>query len=117
VTHLGYIVEAGNNRLWFTGDPINSFAELADLVGPVKALNPNTGFLTTHPTEGEFPFFDGSVEMARRTGLKTAVPSHYQCFAKRTYDPDEWAARFSREGDPHPFVIPYNTHALFPLEV
>lgn len=30
--------------------------------------------------------------------LKTAVPPHYSCFAKRKYDPQEWAAQFPLDG-------------------
>ena len=113
VTHLGYVIEMEGTKLYFTGDAINTFADLDELIGPIAAMQPDVGFLTTHPTEGEFPFFDGSVLLARKLGLKTAVPSHYACFVKRTYDPHEWAALLPA-GGPKPLIIPWNSHVIYP---
>ncbi|MEM7031882.1 MAG: MBL fold metallo-hydrolase [Chloroflexota bacterium] len=115
VTHLGYIVEASGHTLYFSGDPINTFAEHADLIGAISAHHPDIGFLTNHPTEGEFPFFEGSLRMAQRIGVKYAVPAHYACFVKRNYDPNEWAAQFS-DGDPQPVIVPRNSHIIYPFE-
>jgi hypothetical protein len=78
----------------------------------LAALEPDIGLLTTHPTEGEFPFFDGSVRTAQRVGLKAAVPAHYACFVKRNYDPREWAAQFP-PGGPEPRIIPYNQSIVY----
>lgn len=113
VTHLGYVVKAEGIGMYFTGDLLNTFAEREDLVGAVAALKPEIGFLTTHPDEGEFPFFDGSVKMACRIGLKVAVPAHYECFAKRNYDPEKWAAAFPNNG-PTPRIIPRNSSIIYP---
>ncbi len=113
VQHLGYVLEAGPVRIYISGDPINTFADHEELLAPIRALKPEIGLLTTHPTEGEFPFFDGSAKMARALGLRTAVPAHYACFVKRNYDPAEWAARFSADG-PRPLIIPYNGHVIYP---
>lgn len=113
VQHLGYVVEAGDHRIYISGDPINTFAEHEELIAPIAALAPDIGFLTTHPSEGEFPFFAGSAKMARLIGLKTAVPAHYQCFVKRNYDPKEWAAHLPADG-PEPLIIPYNQAVLYP---
>ena len=98
VTHLGIVISAGGARVYFSGDPINNFAQHEALTGAVKALAPRTGFLTCHPTEGEFPFFDGSVKTAVRVGLRVAYPSHYDCFTQRTYDPAAWAKQFEGTG-------------------
>ena len=114
VQHLGYVVEVGGVRVYISGDPIHTFARLDALIDPVARLKPDLGMLTTHPTEGEFPFFDGSVATARRIGLKTAVPSHYNCFVKRTYDPAEWAACFQPDGPPT-LIIPYGGHIIYPV--
>jgi len=113
VTHLGYVVESGDMRLYFSGDEINTFADLNDLVQPVADLHPDIGFITMHPTEGEFPFIDGSIKMAQLMGLKTVVPAHYSCFVKRDYDPSEWAAQFPSDG-PKPLIIPANSHIIYP---
>ena len=98
VTHLGIVLVCGAIRMYFTGDPIHTFPDLQELVEPVKALNPQVGWLTCHPSEGEFPFFAGSVQMGQRCGLRIAFPSHYDCFVKRDYDPKEWARGFAGTG-------------------
>lgn len=112
VTHLGYVIASGDRRLYFTGDPINTFADHADLVGAVAALQPELGFMTTHPTEGEFPFFPGCVKMAQGIGLKHVVPVHRACFVKRDYDPQIWAGHFG-PADPKPVIMAHNSHLLY----
>ncbi len=112
VTHLGYIIEADGIRLYFSGDEINTFADLDDLIKPVADLHPDIGFITLHPTEGEFPFFEGSIKMAKRIGLKTVVPAHYSCFVKRDFDPNKWASEFPSDG-PKPLIIPPNSHIIY----
>ena len=113
VTHLGYVVVVDGVRLYFSGDPIHTFADHPDLTQPVADLRPQIGFLTTHPSEGEFPFFAGCARMAHAIGLRHAVPSHRACFVKRDYDPHEWAAYFGA-GGPSPLIIPRNSHIVYP---
>lgn len=108
VPHLGYVIEMSGKRIYVSGDPIHTFANLPEMVDPVAALKPDIGFLTTHPSEGEFPFFPGSALMAQRIGLKVAVPAHYQCFVKRNYDPQEWAKHFTAES-PQTLIIEHNS--------
>ena len=112
VAHLSFVIEFEEIKLYISGDVINNFADREDLLAPVRALKPDIGILTTHPTEGEFPFFEGSVKMAESIGLTTVVPSHYACFTKRTYDPQSWAALFPPAG-PAPLIIPWNSHMLY----
>jgi L-ascorbate metabolism protein UlaG (beta-lactamase superfamily) len=112
VLHLGYVVESSGGRIYLSGDPQNDFGEVDRLVDPVAALAPDLGLLTTHPSEGEFPFFDGCARTARRIGLTTAVPSHYECFVKRNYDPVAWAGAFG-DGPPARLIIPYNGFCLY----
>ena len=129
VTHLGYVILTKNSRpsesigrrvlgqsngvtLYFSGDPINNFAEHDALVAAVAAHKPDIGFLTNHPTEGEFPFYDGCVKMATRIGLTHAVPVHRACFVTRDYDPNEWASNFP-SGGPEPLIIERNSHIIF----
>ena len=112
VTHLGYVIEAGGVRVYLSGDPVNTFGNHEELLAPVRDLKPDIGFLTNHPKEGEFPFFDGSVKMAVQLELKTAVPAHYNCFVARNYDPQEWAARFPEDG-PDTLIIPYNESVVY----
>ncbi len=113
VTHLGYVIKTEGPTLYFSGDPMNTFAEHTELVRGVAVHNPDIGFLTNHPTEGEFPFFDGCVKMTTRIGLKHVVPSHRACFVKRDYDPDQWAAQFPEDGA-RPLIIPRNSRIIYP---
>ena len=113
VTHLGYVIVSNGVTLYFSGDPINNFAEHDELISAISAYKPDIGFLTNHPTEGEFPFYDGCVKMATRIGLKHAVPVHRACFVTRDYDPNEWAAQFSA-GGPEPLIIQRNSHIIYP---
>jgi L-ascorbate 6-phosphate lactonase len=112
VQHLGYVIDTGPVRLYVTGDLVNPFAEHEELLEPVRRLRPQIGLLTTHPTEGEFPYFEGSARMAAALGLRTAVPAHYQCFVSRTYDPREWAANLRGT---EPLIIPYNQAVVYPV--
>ena len=114
VPHLGYVVEAGPIRVYVSGDPINTFADHDGLIHPIAELKPHIGLLTTHPSEGEFPFFAGSIETALKLGLEAAVPAHYSCFVTRDYDPGEWTAMFPDHG-PEPIVIPYDGSILYPV--
>ncbi len=112
VIHLGYVVVADDVTLYFSGDAINNFAEHAELISAVAVHEPDLGFMTNHPTEGEFPFYDGCVKMATRIGLKHVVPAHRSCFVTRDYDADEWASQFPLDG-PKPLIIPRNSHILY----
>ena len=82
------------------------------MLQPIADLQPDIGLLTTHPIEGEFPYFEGSIKMALKLGLKAAVPAHYACFVKRTYDPQVWAAGFPENGA-KPLIIPYNSAIVY----
>jgi L-ascorbate metabolism protein UlaG (beta-lactamase superfamily) len=113
VQHLGFVIEIGTLRVYVSGDPINTFSKYDELIRPIADLQPDIGFLTNHPNEGEFPFFEGSVDMALKLGLSAAVPTHYQCFVKRNYDPQEWAAQFPEVG-PETLIIPYNEAIVYP---
>jgi L-ascorbate metabolism protein UlaG (beta-lactamase superfamily) len=113
VQHLGYLIDVGGVRVYVTGDLINTFAEHDELLAPIAAQKPDVGLLTMHPTEGEFPYFEGSIAMAVKLGLKAAVPAHYACFVKRTYNPQAWAALLPEDG-PKPMIVPYNSAAVYP---
>lgn len=110
VQHLGYVIEGGTQRVYVTGDLVNTFADHEELLAPVRALRPTVGLLTTHPDEGEFPFFEGSARMAASVGLKAAAPAHYQCFVRRTFDPAEWAMHLHGVD---PLLIPYNQAVVY----
>ena len=110
VNHLGYVIETGGVRVYISGDPVNTFGNYEELLAPIRDLKPDIGFLTNHPLEGEFPFFDGSAKIASALNLKTAVPTHYSCFVTRDYDPQEWAAGLQGV---EPLIIPYNQAVVY----
>lgn len=112
VQHFGFVVEMGGVRIYVSGDPIHTFADHDELTQPIADLRPDIGLLTTHPDEGEFPFFAGSAKMAQKIGVKTAVPAHYQCFVKRNYDPQAWVAAFPQD-EPKLILIPYNRAVVY----
>jgi len=111
VCHFGFVVDTGAVRVYISGDPVGTFAEHESLLEPIRALAPHIGMLTTHPDEGEFPFFDASARIAAAIGLQTAVPSHYQCFVTRDYDPNAWARHLPDGIDP--LLIPYNQSVVY----
>lgn len=111
VQHLGFVVDTGDVRLYISGDPINNFADHEELLAPIRALEPHIGFLTNHPDEGEFPFFEGSGRIAGALGLQTAVPTHYGCFVTRDYDPKAWAKHLPVGVSP--LLIPYNQATVY----
>jgi len=113
VQHLGYLIGIGGVRVYITGDLINTFADHPELMAPVAALKPDIGLVTMHPTEGEFPFFEGAVRMAVDLGLKAVVPAHYACFVKRTYDPVAFA-KLLPEGGPEAVIIGYDRMVVHP---
>ena len=111
VQHLGFVVDCGGIRLYISGDPINNFADHEELLAPIRDLEPHIGFLTNHPDEGEFPFFDGSGRIAGALGLQTAVPTHYGCFVSRDYDPQQWAKHLPLGVTP--LIIPSNQSVVY----
>ena len=113
VSHLGYVLVVGDVRIYVSGDCIRTIARLDGLTEPVRTLRPTIGFLTTHPTEGEFPFFEDSLMLAQRVGLCTVFPAHYECFVSRTFDPSRWAEHFRGSGI-EARTIDYNSHVLVP---
>ena len=107
VEHIGFVLESGGVRAWVSGDPINEFPDTPSLVEPVAALKPQVAIITCHPIEGEFPYFDGAARMAQLVGAQVAIPSHYDCFTHRTFDPGDFAAAFGSAGTAQPVIIGY----------
>ncbi|HOK05139.1 MAG TPA: MBL fold metallo-hydrolase [Victivallales bacterium] len=110
-THLGYVIKIDEKTLYFTGDCIRTLADHDEILTAIKKLKPQIGFVVTHPTEGEFPFFEDTVKLAEKLNLETIVPAHYSCFAKRNYDPLKFA-EFFRNHKTKALIIPYNSHVL-----
>jgi aldose 1-epimerase len=112
-THLSYILVTPDGlKVYISGDAQNDLAENAFLIDPVAAERPDIGLITTHPTEGEFPFFESTAALANRARMAFALPAHYGVFARRSYDPFDWQRKFPLYGA-RPVILPMNGYACF----
>ncbi len=115
ITHLGFVITTQDgSKVYISGDTQNDLAVNPFLMDPIVRERPDIGLITTHPTEGEFPFFEGTVTLAKKTGMTFIVPAHYGCFSKRSYDPFAWQRMFPLHGA-MPVIIPYNGFAQLDL--
>ncbi len=113
VLHLGYVVVCGPHRIWFSGDPIHTFARHATLLDPVRAHAPTLGVLTMQAGEGEFPSFAESLDVIAALNLPAVVPAHYDCFVKRHYDVTLWANALHAAAPHVQAIVPdYNTTVM-----
>jgi len=122
VGHFGYIVNIGGMKVYDTGDIMRGVTREPSLMAPLRlALSaaegragPHIALITTSPTEDEFPDFDEAAQLAIAVGARVAVPAHYDCFARRTFDPKPFAAAFA--GTPtRAEIIPYCGCYLYSL--
>ncbi len=107
VGHFGYVFDFCGVRIYNTGDIMRGVTQESSLIETIKQAAPQVAFITTSPTEEEFPDFAEAAALARAIGAKVAVPSHYNCFADRTFDPAGFAAQFQPEEMTQPKIIPY----------
>ncbi len=114
VSHLGYVIELAGVRVYDTGDVMKGVTREPTLVDPLRRASPDIALITSSPTEDEFPDFGEAAEFAVAIGARIAVPAHYDCFARRTFDPQGFAAAF--EGlSTRAEIIPYGGCLLHPL--
>jgi len=106
VGHYGYIVNMGGVKVYDTGDIMRGVTREPSLMEPLRRAAPHIALITTSPTEEEFPDFREAAQLAVAIGARVAVPAHYDCFAKRTFDPGPFALAF--KGLPtRAEIIPY----------
>jgi L-ascorbate metabolism protein UlaG (beta-lactamase superfamily) len=113
VAHLGYIAELAGVRIYNTGDIMRGVTREPSLMEPLRRAAPHIAVLTTSPTEEEFPDFGEAAQLAAAIGARVAVPAHYDCFAKRTFDPVPFAERFRGSAATRAEIIPYCGCFLF----
>ena len=113
VAHLGYIAELAGVKVYDTGDIMRGVTREPSLMEPLRRAAPHIALITTSPTEEEFPDFDEAAELAITIGARVAVPAHYDCFAKRTFDPAPFAERFRGSAATRAEIIPYCGCFLF----
>ena len=107
VAHFGYIADLGGIKVYDTGDIMRGVTRQPALLEPIRNAAPHIALITTSPTEEEFPDFDEAAALALAIGARVAIPAHYGCFAKRTFDPEPFAAAFGDPAGPRAVTIPY----------
>jgi L-ascorbate metabolism protein UlaG (beta-lactamase superfamily) len=113
VGHYGYIVSIGGTKVYDTGDVMRGVTREPSLMEPLRRAAPHVALITTSPTEEEFPDFEEAAKLALAIGARVAVPAHYGCFAKRTFDPAPFAS-FFRDRPTRAEIIPYCGCYLYP---
>lgn len=94
IEHYGYVFDVEGVRVWNSGDIMRGVTGIESLMGPLRAARPEVAMVVMSPTEEEFPDFAESAALVRQVGAKVAIPSHYHCFVRRTFDPSGFAAQF-----------------------
>lgn len=107
VAHYGYVIDVGGPRVYNSGDIMRGATGEPTIVGPIREAAPHVALITTSPVEEEFPDFEEGAALAVAIGAQVAIPAHYDCFAKRTFDPAPFAARLSDSRDTLAEIIPY----------
>ncbi len=106
VGHFGYIVAIGGIKVYDTGDVMRGVTREPSLMEPLRAAAPDIALITTSPTEDEFPDFREAANLAVAIGARVAIPTHYDCFAKRTFDPAGFVQTLNNT-PARPEIIPY----------
>jgi L-ascorbate 6-phosphate lactonase len=108
VTHYGYVFTVGDGvRVYNTGDIMRGATKEAVLMESLRQAAPQVALITMSPTEEEFPDFEEASLLAQEIGAGVAVPSHYDCFADRTFDPQGFAAVLRAGAAVEPAIIEY----------
>jgi L-ascorbate metabolism protein UlaG (beta-lactamase superfamily) len=107
VGHFGYVFDFAGPRVYNTGDIMRGVIREPSLIEPLHMAAPHVALITTSPTEEEFPDFAEAAELARTIGARVAIPAHYGCFARRTFDPAAFAAQFRAGETTQAQIIPY----------
>jgi L-ascorbate metabolism protein UlaG (beta-lactamase superfamily) len=113
VAHFGYIIELAGVKVYDTGDIMRGVTREPTLMEPLRRAAPHIALITTSPTEEEFPDFDEAAQLAIAIGARVAVPAHYGCFARRTFDPSPFAGCFGESATTRAEIIPYCGCLLF----
>jgi L-ascorbate metabolism protein UlaG (beta-lactamase superfamily) len=107
VAHYGYVLDLGGAKIYNTGDIMRGVTREPALMDPLRRAAPDVALITTSPTEEEFPDFGEAAALAAAVGARVAVPAHYHCFSRRTYDPQGFAEAVGSVGGLQVEIIPY----------
>lgn len=112
--HFAYVFHFGAGKVLHTGDIMRGVTSVPELMEPLIAQRPQVALLTMTPDEGgEFPSFEEGAALARAINAKVAIPSHYDCFVRRDYDPTVFAAQFGPQDAARPVIIQYCGYHIF----
>jgi L-ascorbate 6-phosphate lactonase len=107
VAHYGYVVDFGSAKIYNTGDTMRGVTREPSLMEPLRHATPDVALITTSPMEEEFPDFAEAAELASAIGARVAIPAHYDCFARRTFDPKGFVEAFRDLEGVRAEIIPY----------
>jgi L-ascorbate 6-phosphate lactonase len=114
VGHYGYIVDIGGIKVYDTGDIMRGVTRESSLMEPLRRAAPHVALITTSPTEEEFPDFQEAAELAIAIGARVAVPAHYDCFARRTFDPVPFALELANRPTRAEIILYCGCHLFSP---
>lgn len=106
-THFGYLFEIDGTKIYNMGDTSRSTIEnAAEFLREIAEASPDIAML---PIIGDTPDRrpEDAYLVAKAIKTKIAIPCHYDCFADRTIDPEEFVKLFKNEHEIRPIVIPY----------
>lgn len=106
-THFGYLFEIDETKIYNMGDTSRSVVEnAARFLREVAERSPDIGMF---PIIGDTPDRrpEDAYLFAKTIKPKIAIPCHYDCFADRTIDPEEFVNLFKDECGIIPIVITY----------
>ena len=107
-THFGYLFTIDNTKIYNMGDTSQTVVN-----NPEEVLNPvarQTPDIAMFPIIGDTPERRPSdaFKFAQIVKPKIAIPCHYDCFANRTIDPNEFTRLLQNEPTIKTIIIPYN---------
>ncbi|MGQ9782132.1 MAG: MBL fold metallo-hydrolase [Nitrososphaeria archaeon] len=106
-SHFGYIIESEGIKIYVMGDSFKTaVARPETILEPVRNATPDVAML---PIVGDIPDRKPVDALTWSMYLmpKIVIPSHYDCFADRTIDPQEFAKLFKDIPQVKPTIIPY----------
>ncbi len=115
VAHYSYVIESEGVKVYNSGDVMRGVTDEPSLMQPLREAAPHVALITTSPTEEEFPDFAEAARLAISIGARVAVPAHYHCFAKRTFDPAPFVDDFPSSSTTRAVIIPYCGCCMFSL--
>ncbi|RLI05615.1 hypothetical protein DRO22_02510 [Candidatus Bathyarchaeota archaeon] len=106
-THFGYLFEIDETKIYNMGDTSRSVVKNAAIfLREVAERSPDIGIF---PIIGDTPDRrpEDAYLFAEVIKPRIAIPCHYDCFADRTIDPEEFVNLFKDECEITPIVIAY----------